>query len=156
MMKLHSPFDGLSWREVGIVALVGMGIAILVVAVVAAIVMSLPISDASKYKALFGLGMASLFTGYWVLTRRRIPPKSQTRKPATVSPTTHSKDVCNGSSEINRNLCQYPAQPSQAIAINSAPTRKQTKTTSAILMATSLLTKKFSDYKMKVIDWGLR
>ena len=119
-------FEGLSRQEIGIVVIVGITIAIVVVIALIAIVSSLPIPDASKYKVIFGLGVASLFIGY-VLTLKRIPPKSQIRKPATVKPITHSKDVCNGSNEINRNLCQYPAQPSQAIAISNPPTTTQAR-----------------------------
>lgn len=129
-------FKGLSWQEIGIVVVTGTAIAIVVVIALVAIVSSLPIPDASKYKVLFGLGVASLFVGY-VFTLKRIPPKSQTRKPATVKPITHSKDVCNGSNEINRNLCQYPAQPSQAAAISSPPTTRQAKTASALFMLSS-------------------
>jgi len=149
-MKLHSPFKGLSWQEIGIVVIIGTGIAIVVVITLIAVVASFPISDESKCKVLFGLGVASWFIGYWVLTRKRIPPKSQTRKPATVKPITHSKDVCNGSNEINKNFCHIPDQPSQAIAISNAPTKKQIKTTSALFMLSSFLLivvdKNFSGY----------
>jgi hypothetical protein len=112
-------------------------VAIAVVVATVAVVASLPIPDASKLKLLFGLGLLSLFVGY-ALTLRRIPPKSQTRKPATVKPITHDIDVCSGCSEINRNLCQYPAQPSQAVASNNPPTIKQARTISALIMRPSL------------------
>jgi hypothetical protein len=130
-------FKGLSRQEIGIVVIVGTAIAIVVVIMLVAIVSSFPISDASKYKVLFGLGVASLFVGYWLLTRKRMPPKIQTRKPATVKPITHSHDVCNGVNEINRNFCQYPAQPSQAIAISSPPTTTQAKTANAFPILSS-------------------
>jgi len=146
----HNPFKRLSQQEIGIVVIVGIAIAIVVVIATVAIVSLFPISDISKCKVLFGLGIASWFIGYWVLTRKRIPPKSQTRKPATVKPITHSIDVCNGSNEINKNFCHIPDQPNQATAISNAPTIKQIKTTSALFMLSSFplifVDKNFSRY----------
>jgi len=132
----NNPFKGLSWQEIGVVVVVGTAIAIVVVIALVAIVSSLPILDASKYKVLFGLGAASLFIGY-VCTLKRIPPKTQTRTPPIVKPNTHSHDVCNGTNEINRNFCHIPNIPSHATAISSAPIKNRTKINSAFPILSS-------------------
>jgi hypothetical protein len=141
----NNPFRGLCWQEIGIVVLVGAAIAITAVIVIVAIVSSFPISDASKCKVLFGLGLASLFAGY-VLTLKRIPPKTQQRTPPTVKPITHSGDVCNGSNEINRKFFHVPNIPNKATAISSAPTKNRTKTSSALPILTS-----FHRYLIRVL-----
>jgi hypothetical protein len=84
----HNPFYGLFWQEIGIVAIVGTAIAILAVVILITILSLFHISDASKYKVVFSLGIASLFIGYWVITRKRISPKSQTKnqQPLNLSP----------------------------------------------------------------------
>lgn len=128
-------FKGLSQKEIGIVVIVGTAIAIVAVIAVVALVSSFPISDESKWKILLGLGIASLFIGYWVL--RRMPPKVQTRTPPSVKPNTHCHDVCNGANEINRNLSHIPNIPSKAIAISNAPSKKQPKTISALVILSS-------------------
>ena len=96
----------------------------------------LPVSDESKWRILFGLGVVSLFIGYLFL--RRAPPIKKQTTALIDRPTTPScGDVRNGSSEIDKKLCHTPNIPSTAINTNSTPSKVKIIPPNCLFMFTS-------------------